>query len=219
MSVSHLLEDYKYLAMFGILFLCGLGLPIPEEVTLILSGVLVGFGQANFWVASLVCVSAILAGDSMIFFLGRYLGRSFLKSRVMRWMLTRKRQARVRALFSRHGTKAVFMARFFAGVRIGVYAYAGQSGMAWYKFAFLDLLGALISGPTSIWLGKFAAERFADTPEEAAEKALRIVHDFKVWIYAGLLLSAAGLVLYLYRKRRRRGNGPVEITPGAAPAE
>ena len=31
------LDDFQYLAMFGVLFLCGIGLPIPEEVTLISS--------------------------------------------------------------------------------------------------------------------------------------------------------------------------------------
>ena len=25
------LDDFQYLAMFGVLFLCGIGLPIPEE--------------------------------------------------------------------------------------------------------------------------------------------------------------------------------------------
>ena len=43
------LNDYQYYAMFGILFLCGIGLPIPEEVTLIGSGVVVYFSEsANF---------------------------------------------------------------------------------------------------------------------------------------------------------------------------
>src|SRR5262245_44465315 len=69
-SMSMILDwllDLRYLAMFGILFLCGVGLPIPEEVTLVGSGLLVGWGEAEFIWASVACVLGILAGDSIIF--------------------------------------------------------------------------------------------------------------------------------------------------------
>src|SRR5262245_61181055 len=142
-----LLGRFKYAAMFGILFFCGLGLPVPEEVTLIGSGLAVGWDKADFWLASVACVAGILAGDSIVFALGRYRGKWFLSSRPMRWLLTESRQQRIWKLFARHGNAAVFFTRFIAGLRIGVYAYAGQHGMAWARFLFLDLCGALISGP------------------------------------------------------------------------
>ncbi len=41
------LLDLRYLAMFGILVLCGMGLPIPEEVTLVGSGLMVGWHKAH----------------------------------------------------------------------------------------------------------------------------------------------------------------------------
>ena len=44
MDLAGFLARYKYLAMFGVLLLCGIGLPVPEEVTLILSGLAVGTG-------------------------------------------------------------------------------------------------------------------------------------------------------------------------------
>jgi membrane protein DedA with SNARE-associated domain len=211
-TVLGFLRQFKYVAMFGILLLCGMGLPLPEEVTLIASGLAVGWREADFILASVVCVSAILLGDSFIFYLGRQYGRSLLRSRLMQWLITRKSQAKVRRSFSRHGNKTVFLARFFAGLRIGVYAYAGQHGMSWLKFAFLDLLGALISGPTSIWVGKFAAEQFADSPEEAQAKALRILHTGKLWIYSGLAALAVSLaVYYLWRKRRAAARPAAEV--------
>ena len=186
-EISEVLEfllDHQYLAMFTILFLCGCGLPLPEEVPLIASGVVGGLGQADFWLASATCVTAILVGDSLIFLTGRFVGTRYPKSRFVRFINNPK----VEGFFARHGKKTVFFARFFAGVRMGVYAYAGQHGMRWLRFLFLDLLGAAISGPTSIWLGKYAAERLGDTPDEAFQHAQSLFESYKPWILAGLAL-------------------------------
>lgn len=201
--VAGLLQEYRYLAMFGVLLCCGLGLPIPEEVTLLASGLAVGWGEADFWLASAACVAGILVGDSIIFALGRYHGRTLMNHRATRWIFTRKRQARVRALFSRHRTKTVFAARFFAGLRMVVYAYAGQHGVSWPRFLALDLLGALLSGPTSIAIGWWAAS--VATRDEAEGYALRVLDTGRHWLYLTLaVVVLAVLGRWLYRRRLSR---------------
>jgi len=197
------LLDLKYLAMFGILFLCGMGLPIPEEVTLVGSGLLVGWEEADFFYSSAACVLGILAGDSIIFGLGHHYGRQFLLSRPMRLLIPPRRQFKVARFFARHGTKAVFFARFFAGVRIGVYAYAGSQRMGWLKFLFLDLLGALISGPASILIGAWAARQFAADRAEATKRGLELVHRFGAWLIVGVILLIALVVAFQVYSRRR----------------
>lgn len=202
--------------MFGVLILCGLGLPIPEEFTLLAGGLAVGWGHADFWLTSAACVLGILAGDSVIFALGRYLGRPFLAWKPMRWLLPARRQVRVQRLFAKHGSKAVFFARFFVGVRIGVYAYAGQHGMRWSRFLFLDLLGALISAPTSIWIGKFAAENIAD-PEEAQQFAMTLMKRGEHWLYLAIAVLVLVVVMHWLWNRRRDRKVSISSTrdPGA----
>jgi membrane protein DedA with SNARE-associated domain len=221
-ALLDVLARYKYAAMFGILFFCGLGLPIPEEVTLLASGLAVGWRQADFWLASTACVLGILAGDGLIFLLGRIYGRKFLGTRFMSWVLTEKHQLRIHRLFAKHGAKAVFFARFFAGVRIGVYAYAGQHGMNFFRFLFLDFLGALISGPTSIFIGKFAAEKLAE-PEEAKAFARKILHEGHTviyWILAlGLLALLARWAWKSWHGRNGGGGGPGPAGGGSAELE
>jgi membrane protein DedA with SNARE-associated domain len=215
-TVLGLLERYKYLAMFGILFLCGLGLPLPEEVTLIASGLAVGWEIADFVYSSIACVIGILAGDAIIFALGRYRGRWLMQSRPMRWLLSPARQAKIEGLFARHGSKAVFFARFLAGIRIGVYAYAGQHGMGWVRFLFLDLLGAFISGPTSIAIGAWFARRIAD-PQEAAASARDVIHRGSHWIYLGLgllVLLSIGHWLWGRRGARKRKTAAAALPAG-----
>jgi membrane protein DedA with SNARE-associated domain len=203
MNVLTCVLKLKYLAMFGILFLCGLGLPIPEEVTLVTSGLLVGWKKANFFLASAVCVLGILAGDSIIFGLGYHYGRRFLESRPMRFLLPPRRQEKVGRFFANHGSKAVFFARFFAGIRLGVYAYAGSQRMRWSKFIVLDLLGALISGPTSVVIGMLVASHLVTDQEYAYQEAMRIVRQFGHWLLLGVIVLIAGTVIYRLLKRRR----------------
>ena len=219
------LDDFQYLAMFGVLFLCGIGLPIPEEVTLISSGVIVYFNpDANFWIASVVCVTAILIGDSIIFFTGRKLGRSFPDS----WFIRAINNKKVHRQFEKHGTKAVFFARFLAGVRIGVYAYAGQHGMRWPKFIFLDLLGALISGPTSIFVGMWATEKLVkgdgeDKSKEAAlGKAIELFQEYDhivLFVIAGLATIIVAYAIYKIRRYRKEIKRALEEKREAAEAK
>jgi membrane protein DedA with SNARE-associated domain len=222
-TVIDLLGRYKYIAMFAVLLACGLGLPLPEEFTLISSGLAVGWEQADFFLASAVCVAGILAGDALIFGLGRTVGPRLLGSRFMKLVLPERRQKRVGKFFGKHGNKTVFFARFFAGLRIGVYFYAGQHGMKWWKFLIFDLMGALISGPTSIWVGKFAASQIAD-PHEARHFATHLLHKGQHWLYTGVgLLVVVMLIDALYNRRRdrllanRRGSGKQPTVPVSAP--
>ena len=209
-TVLALLGRYEYVAMFAVLLLCGVGLPLPEEVTLLAAGLAVGWEQADFWLASAVCVAGILAGDAVIFFMGRRFGSQILAARITKFVLPERRQKRVAKYFVSHGNKTVFFARFFAGLRIGVYFYAGQHGIRWSRFLLFDLMGALISGPTSIWVGKFAASRIAD-PNEARQFATHLLHKGQHWLYIGVaLLVVLMLAESLYNRRRDRllnGNG------------
>lgn len=183
---------YAYLAMFGILTLCGVGLPLPEEVTLLGSGLLVGWHEADFFAASLACGLGILAGDSIIFGLGYHFGGRFLLWPPMQVLLTPTRQAKVQQFFLKHGTKALFMARFVPGVRIGVYAYAGSQRIRWRRFLGLDAAGVLLSGPLSIWVGMHAARAFGDDRVTAIEVATERLHSLGHWAF---LLATAVVAL------------------------
>ena len=100
-GVLTLLKQYKYFAMFGILCLCGVGLPIPEELTLLAGGFAVGWQWADYYLSCLFGIVGILAGDCVIFGVGRHFGRWFFASRPVRLLLPRRRQANVAMLLKR----------------------------------------------------------------------------------------------------------------------
>ena len=217
-DVLQWLLDWNYIAMFSVLLLCGLGLPLPEEIPLIGSGVVVGFGGANFFLASLTCALAILIGDSFAFYAGRFVSSRWPDS----WFVRFINNAKVKGFFAKHGWKAVFFARFFAGIRIGVYAYAGQHGMRWIRFILLDLCGVLISGPTSIWLGMYAVQRLdGDTPQEKFERARELFKSYEPWIIGALVVLILSIVIFaIYKTRSIRqamSESPTAETDADAP--
>jgi membrane protein DedA with SNARE-associated domain len=67
--------EYGYLAVFAMLLVCGLGVPVPEDVTLVTGGVIAGLGYANVDTMVAVGMAGVLLGDGMVFTLGRFQGQ------------------------------------------------------------------------------------------------------------------------------------------------
>lgn len=191
--------EFSYLAPFVVLFLCGVGLPLPEEVTLIGSGILLYQGKVEFVPITVVCSVAILLGDSVPFWLGRKYGMSALRIRWVAKILHPERFAKIRKRFEDHGSWATFMFRFFAGVRIPGYFVAGTMGMRYGRFIVLDLLGVLISVPISIYLGSLFGGQ-VDTLKST-------IQDFHL-IVAFLALS---LVIIIVIRHKKRSGAPTRL--------
>ena len=71
--VDFLLNFYgptPYFMIVGILLLCGLGLPLPEDVTLFAAGLLSYYGVTQVWIMIAVALVGVLLGDTIIYYLG-----------------------------------------------------------------------------------------------------------------------------------------------------
>ena len=72
-----LLSDIRvhgYIALWLIVFLGGMGVPLPTDPLLLAAGALVGHGDLNVVVVALVAVSAAGCGDSVGYLVGRTVG-------------------------------------------------------------------------------------------------------------------------------------------------
>lgn len=191
---AELLERFNYLGPALILLLCGVGLPLPEEVTLIASGLMLHQGQVEFLPITLVCSLAILVGDSAPYFLGRRVGPRALEHRWVSKILHPERFAIVEDKFRRNGSWMVFFSRFLPGIRIPSYFTAGTLGMGYLRFILLDGLGVLISVPTSIWI----AMKFGGSVEEMRDR----MENFHL-ILAFALVTVLSIVMFRMVIRRR----------------
>ena len=153
--VLSLIEHYGYLVVFFGVMLESTGVPLPGETILLASGVLAQRGHLDVGDAIAFGILGAVVGDQIGYWAGREGGRPF----VLKWgryvRITPERLARTEAFFARHGGKAVFMARFFAGFRVFGALVAGISGMPWRTFALYNALGGAVWATAVVLVGYF----------------------------------------------------------------
>ena len=196
-ALEQFFGDFGYLAPFVVLLLCGLGLPLPEEVSLLGSGVLLHREQVEFLPITVICATAILIGDSVPFWLGRKYGLAALQVKWISRIVHPERFARLQKRFEEHGNWATFVCRFFAGVRIPGYFVAGMMGMSYPRFILLDALGVVISVPISIWLGQLFADQ-VDTLKDRMD-------DFHLIL--AFMVASLVLIIFLRGLTKRANRG------------
>ena len=92
-------EIFIYIGIFLLLFLGGVGLPIPEDVVLIVGGYLCYEGYTNFYLTIPFAVIGAIAGDFTVYFIGRGLGLGFINFGYPRRFLSKKRQVKISSYF------------------------------------------------------------------------------------------------------------------------
>jgi membrane protein DedA with SNARE-associated domain len=190
------LTSHVYAKLAGLLLLCGMGLPIPEDVSLISAGYLAHLGTVEVHTVFLVCFAAVLGGDSLAFMLGRGFGTRILASRFGHRYFTPRRQRRVRAYFRTYGSKVVFVARFLPGLRFSIFLSAGMLHVKPHVFFVYDSLAALLSVPFLVYSAWF----FGDQIDNVIKWSKRSEYG----ILALVAIVAIFVAVKFYRKRRAR---------------
>jgi membrane protein DedA with SNARE-associated domain len=188
-----------YVAIFGVLVACGLGLPLPEDVSLITGGFLTHQGQAYLPLMMGVGFLGIIAGDSIIFTAGRRLGAKVgtKQTGFFARIVTPAKRARVEGLFHAHGQKIVMAARFLPGVRAVTFFTAGSAGMKYRWFILWDGLAALVSAPLLVFLGFYFGDELALVIKKVRQGQIRVIAVI-------VLLAAAYIAYSRWRNRRNK---------------
>lgn len=158
-QLIHFFTVHGYIAVFAVLMICSLGIPIPEDISLVAGGVIAGLGYADVRVMCVVGLAGVLLGDALMFLVGRYFGSRALRLRWVAALLTPRRYAQVQEKFDRYGNRLMFVARFLPGMRTAVFLSAGMTQrVTFLRFIMFDGLAALLSVPFWVWLGYYGAE-------------------------------------------------------------
>ena len=151
--ISQYIEHFTYLGLFVVLLMCGLGMPIPEDVALLAGGYMVHRGVTRYPITLVVALVGVVAGDNSLFFLGRRFGTGWVRYFGIGRPGRQVQIERIQSFMQRHGHRAIFYARFLAGLRALIYLSAGSFGVRPAVFLIYDLLGAIISVPIVVTLG------------------------------------------------------------------
>jgi len=181
-----------YAVILGVLLACGFGLPLPEDITLVSAGVLSALGTISLPGALLVGFTGVLAGDSILFFLGRKFGHKVFKLPGFKRVFTEHRIRLAEQKVVTNSKFICFTARFLPGLRAPVFLTAGLLGVRPLVFFVLDGMAALISVPTWIVVGWYFGHNI--------HSALAAVKEVEGYILAGLVVLIVGYVIW---KRHR----------------
>lgn len=190
------IEHFTYAGIFAVLFIAGLGVPIPEEAPVLAAGVLSSVGTTRWWIALPVCIAGVLAGDTVLYWIGHHWGERVMSWRLVRRLLTVEREERFKAAYRRHAIKTIFAARHVMGVRAAAFLTAGISRVPFWRFLFADGLAAALSVPLGFGLAYF----FTDQLDQVLADVKRIER------WAALILVvvvAAVLAFFAWRKSQQ----------------
>jgi membrane protein DedA with SNARE-associated domain len=173
--------------LFVLLVGGGIGLPLPEDLTLLAAGVLARQHLLRLREVIAVGFAGVVCADWIIYLAGRRYGRGIVELPVLaRVFGGAARLDAVRSTVERHGARAVFAARFMLGFRMVTFLAAGTFEVSAYRFALAEAAGSAIFVPAMATLGYL----FSDRAERLAHDIGRVQH----WL---VLLGLLALTLYL----------------------
>lgn len=184
-----------YWAIIGVVLISGLGLPIPEDIPILVGGYLSARGYCNPWIMLPAIFVAIVGADGMVFWLGHRYGHHVPRLPLIRRFLTPDRLAKTEGMLHRHGGKFIFMARFLPGIRTAAFFTAGVFKVPYWKFLLYDGAAALVSVPTIFLLAYFLADHI--------DQAKDMVKDGQIIVLIAMVAGVAALVLgkRLFKRR------------------
>ena len=198
-----LLAHWGYLALFLLVILGNIGLPVPEETILVLAGYMCWRGELHLPVVLVIGIVSAVGGDNIGYWLGHRFGRNALE-RHASWLLGHPgRLAMMQDFVSRRGVLAVFIARFVPGLRFMAGPLAGALGMPFTQFFAANMLGALCYVPLVVGLGYAIGYGLG----EYVERLRRLGADVEGYVLFAALIFFAFILARRLLRARHAGNG------------
>lgn len=145
--------QYGYIALYAMLALGIIGLPIPDETLMTFVGSLTSYGHMSYAKALSVSFLGSMTGMLISYYLGRKIGKPFLY-RYGKWVyLTPERLERSERWFQKYGMWTVAFGYFVPGIRHFTCYLAGISGIIFWRYVLYAGVGALIWCAAFITLG------------------------------------------------------------------
>ncbi|MGD0161539.1 MAG: VTT domain-containing protein [Candidatus Sulfotelmatobacter sp.] len=203
MNLFLLMARHGYALTFGLLLAEAIGLPFPAAIALVAAGAAVAAHALWGPYVLFAAVTALLLGDTVQFWLGRYMGWALLGFLCRVSINPETCILRSAESFYKRGKVTLVIAKFIPGVNTMAAPLAGSMKMRFWQFLQLDFVGAMFYSLTYLSVGYLSRDFLAAT--------LRGFHE------AGLAMEVvvvAALVVYaIYRIVQYRKNKMYRIVP------
>ena len=189
---------YGYGALFGLLVLGIVGLPIPDETLLVFCGYLISQGKLSLAGTYLAALGGSCCGITVSYFIGRTAGLAVVH-RFGRYLRVNQRHLdRVHGWFEHSGHWALFGGYYIAGVRHFTAIIAGASKLEFHMFALYAWGGAATWVAVFLTLGYVIGEEWRTLAE--------LIHRYLTYAsVAGIALAVLFFTWRHFRKGRAAG--------------
>jgi membrane protein DedA with SNARE-associated domain len=183
------LSQYGSPALFGVVAIASIGVPLPVSLFLIVTGSLVAQGLIPMWLALILATVGSVLGDQVGYAIGRW-GGAALVARFSKLLGGRERLDAAEAHVRRWGGPGVFLTRWLV-TPLGsvVNLTSGISQYPWLHFLLWDVLGEALGAVIYVLLGYVFSDRVLELDEALGDLSWMIL----------ALLGAVGLGFMLWR--------------------
>lgn len=204
------LESYGLIALFAIMLVkeIGIPIPIPSDLLMIGAGVQLAGGAYGPVALGLGLAAAVLIGGSIQFLLARSAGRAVVYRLLGRLGIGAATLDRAIARLSAGGGRAVFVGLNVPGARAAVIPGAGLARMPFARFAVASVAGSMLFYGWHIALGYLVGPAAGALAERSTGAALVVV----------IGIAAIGGGGWYWLRRRSRSGAARSWTEGACPA-
>ncbi|TDF95991.1 DedA family protein [Paenibacillus piri] len=191
-----LIESYGYIALYCLLAVGIIGIPVPDEILMTTVGSLtVTGGPLTFGTSFIVSFAGTMTGMMVSYYLGKSVGKPFLY-RYGKWVkLTPQRLERAEGWFKKYGLWTVAFGYYVPGVRHFTCYLAGVSGVVLWRYLLFAGSGALVWCLTFLSLGHFIGYN--------APAIMELVHHY-MGISVPIIIAVLGTGGYIYWRYRRK---------------
>jgi membrane protein DedA with SNARE-associated domain len=184
--------QYGYGAIFVLLMLGVVGLPVPDETLLVYCGYLISKGVMHPAGAFFAALAGSWCGISLSYAIGRTAGLGVVHRFGKYLHITQQRLDRVHAWFDRVGHWALFIGYYIAGVRHFTAIVAGTSKLKYTHFILFAWSGGLVWVATFLTLGYFLGENW--------ERVAEVVHHDLLYVSIAAFV-VVGAYYFIRRKK------------------
>lgn len=185
-----------YLLVFGLLVGSGFGLPVNEDILLMVAAALTLRGVMEPLPLAAVAWCGVLCADGLIFHWGRRFGTQLLRHRLASRALPAARLQSMERAMQRWGPGFIFFARFMPGLRTALIFVAGSMKIPYRHLFIFDGSAALIELPLLIWGVRYVGGRW--------EEILAGLQRWQGWLLPAVAVLLVVLGVVWWRRRGRQ---------------
>ncbi len=190
-------SQYGAPALFGIVAIAAIGLPLPVTLLLLIAGSLISQGAMNPWLAISAAGAGSILGDQAGYAIGRWGGPKAIAK--LSGLIGKKGSIEaVEAKARAWGGPGIYLTRWLLSpLGPWINLASGTAGYPWHRFLFWDVLGELTGAALYISLGRYFSDRII---------ALDAILGNLTWAVVAMIAAIVlgyRLVSYLRRNARQ----------------